>query len=478
MNRVHAGEEPEDSDVSTDASSPAGERSTSRWQVLVGLVALGAAFVFIALMYVPDGGSDSPSTEESQTPEPTPPPGWQAAPAGEPEWEIDLPTDRGTVKNEVYAAPDGYVVETDGYLYRLDAAGELAWDREFPDDIYGVLVFDDQIVVYHPDPDDERESPDKFLFGFDVTDGAQLWKEKVTTVEAAFEGAVYTNTCAREDDEYVDCELSTRDPATGEARWTVPSPYDDGVVEAVASYGATASPHPPYTLSTSGERVIAMDPDTGEPSGPAVAVRDDFFASDHGVLDVSEPDDSCAASLRSFDPETGDKQWEQTIGLPTYADGSCDLLWNWLSDGDVLPAMDADGRPQLLDLASGKTLWTAEETGTMLAWDGDRVFVRNGEDGDSGDVSMYSVSDDEKVWTVPDPQVGLNEMRVRPDAGSVAFDHWPTYAGEIEVFDVATGEPVFAPPGAYCGEGDGWFVAWEPKDDDADVSTFRLYSLD
>ncbi|MEU5407411.1 hypothetical protein [Nocardia asteroides] len=72
-----------------------------------------------------------------------------------------------------------------------------------------------------------------------------------------------------------------------------------------------------------------------------------------------------------------------------------------IGNGSKIAASTADGTPQLFDLATGSTIWTATDRGTPL--DGDDRSVLVSEFADQGGRSLLDFETGQKKWSVPDP---------------------------------------------------------------------------
>ncbi|MGH8795056.1 MAG: PQQ-binding-like beta-propeller repeat protein, partial [Stackebrandtia sp.] len=373
-------------------------------------------------------------------------------------------------------------------LYAVDESGEPYWDRQMPVDLYGISVAPDTVVADYTDPDDTRERPDDVFEVIDVVTGETLWEDEVSYLAAVFAETVYTFECTRtSDDEFDECELSARDMDTGEARWTEPVRPDATIYTAYHMDHFEAAPaDPPYLVLYSDGQAGAVDPADGKALAASVESPHpvNALAAEDVLVSVDDasasPDDGCRATLRGYDVESGKERWETQVSLAVTAKGygegqDCDVLWWWARDGDLLAVRDADGVPQTLDLATGEVRAQASEPGTVLATDGEFMLVRDGADGEVGDLTCYDLSSGEVAWTAADPQVELGQLRPRMHGDHVVAAS-TGYVDDAIVYDRAAGEELMAPPGELAGSGEGWLAAWTTTDD-ADIVEFSFYAL-
>src|SRR5690606_3527149 len=76
-------------------------------------------------------------------------------------------------------------------------------------------------------------------------------------------------------------------------------------------------------------------------------------------------------------------------------------LSQMIGTGSKIAASTVDGTPQLFDLATGSTIWTATDRGTPL--DGDDRSLLVSEFADQGALSLLDFETGQKKWSVSDP---------------------------------------------------------------------------
>ena len=103
----------------------------------------------------------------------------------------------------------------------------------------------------------------------------------------------------------------------------------------------------------------------------------------------------------------GTNQRTTTAFSGRHADNSCERALAdtdngqaTLGSGTRIAVSSADGRPQVLDLATGAITWTAAAPGVPIDGDGNALLVRS--HADTGDLALLDFASGRQRWTAPD----------------------------------------------------------------------------
>ncbi len=127
-----------------------------------------------------------------------------------------------------------------------------------------------------------------------------------------------------------------------------------------------------------------------------------------------------------------------------------------LGAGSRIAVSSEDGRPQVLDLATGTIAWTAAAPGVPIDGDGKGLLVRR--HADTGDLALLDFASGQQRWTAPDtglPGTSASWNSVvtsRLVAVAGAVDDHPV----VNVYDADTGRHRGRFPSWLAGGGDGW----------------------
>ncbi|MEV4467402.1 PQQ-binding-like beta-propeller repeat protein [Micromonospora echinofusca] len=323
-----------------------------------------------------------------------------------------------------YALAGGLIVvsaRNGGPLEVLDAAtGATRWRATNTED---VVVH--QQAVYNRECVGTGRSAKCVLIARDIGDGRQLWKHS-------------TDRHARVSDEAV----GNRNPYATPARRYVAARLNAGTYTAVVS-----------TTGKSGARL---------PSRAWYGfVADDLLVStDH---DPPRGDPQCTVSITTVNVATGAEGWSGAVFSGRRENGECakrlahDRSGLFLiGSGTRLVAVSAAGRPQLIDLRTGKVRWQGTAAGVPIDGDARSVLVRR--TADAGELALLDMTTGATRWSAPDPGMsGTSASWPSTVTGRFAVvggarDGRPS----VIVYDVTTGRELGRYPGWLTGAGNDW----------------------
>ena len=388
-----------------------------------------------------------------------------------PEWSTELPdesTDRLDGGDPVAAVAGSSLVVTSGSEirgYTLD--GRETWRSEFPSEAY-LSVAGELAVVY---------SDEVGVRVIDAENGDERWRDSKATELAVFADAVYSSRCNEARDGAPDnCRVTARDLSDGTVRWDVPAAQHAQVrADAVGvPYPQTQPAARRLALVTmpdglSGDRwVNPIDARTGKPLGRRAEFHTwyAFVAGDVMVVTDHDNEPGCGVAIRGYDIEDGSQRWSTVAQDPKRAHGDCDEFlappesgMDVIGDGHTIAAVNDSGKPQLIDLRTGRTTWTAPEPGAPVAGSGRLMLARTRPD--QGRLRLYDTASGGTLWTAPDPGLDGYPSVVHRDAVLVAAECDAPAIWCIVRYDVATGDRKAAYPGSYAGSGDGWVATYD-----------------
>lgn len=155
-------------------------------------------------------------------------------------------------------------------------------------------------------------------------------------------------------------------------------------------------------------RTLALDANTGKvlsageplPDGERFAVGS---AQTH--LRWREARQPCEASVSGHDARTGSVRWATTIRLPEQTDGmgGCANGWTPQIDANALLITAPDGRPQAIDIDSGRARWSGQSDTYPIAMAGGLVVVRHQW---QAEITGYDVVTGQRRWVADLPKDG------------------------------------------------------------------------
>lgn len=343
------------------------------------------------------------------------------------------------------------------------AAGKRQWRRDFAEG-YRFWVAGDLIAVQS-----KKDGP---LEVIDPTTGSTRWRaDKPTWDFVVYQQAVYTGACAStEGARPTGCTITARDIRDGRTLWTAPASYGvvDTAIGAREPYAPAAGPYLAAGVGTPDRPYAAVDPATGRALGTGV-VLDGWYQLAAGSLLVSadhDPpsgDDQCTVTVRISDGRTGKPTWSGAVYSGRHKSGECDKRLvhsktglELIGAGTRIAAVTNGDRPQVFDLATGRTVWAGDKDGVPIDGDARSVLVR--EYADEGALTMYDFETGKVRWTAADP--GLSGQSASWDSavtgGLVAVSGATGERPFVRVYDATTGRQLGQFPGWLRGAGDDW----------------------
>ncbi|WP_141582277.1 PQQ-binding-like beta-propeller repeat protein [Actinomadura sp. WMMA1423] len=290
----------------------------------------------------------------------------------------------------------------------------------------------------------------------DPANGRTLWQGGPVREARVTRDAVLTTVC----DSGADCEITRRDLRTGRVRWKL---QGDEVWLADTAVGVRR----PLVPDT--DRVFPSRRGDDRPPPPprregsgwyTVVVGRSLITTDH---DPPSGDENCTVTVTAAKAGAAHREWTRKVYAGRRADGGCEKRLapsstglDLIGDGRRIAASTEAGRPQVFDLASGRTVWRGGAPGVPIDGDEHTLLVR--EHADTGALSLLDFATGRVLWKAPDTglstdsaswQTAVTRRRI---AVSGAEDDHPF----VLVYDAATGRRLGRFPGWLQGLGDDW----------------------
>ncbi|MEV3923187.1 PQQ-binding-like beta-propeller repeat protein [Actinomadura coerulea] len=289
----------------------------------------------------------------------------------------------------------------------------------------------------------------------DPANGRTLWQDGPVTKAQVTRDAVLTIACG----EGVNCKITRKDLRTGKVRWRLGS-------EDVRLANTAVGVRPPAVPETG--RIFASrrgdDRPLPQASGGSgwysVVVGRTLISTDH---DPPSGDEDCTVTVSATEAGADHRKWTRKVYAGRDAGGECEKRLapsstglDLIGDGRRIAASTDTGRPQVFDLASGRTVWRGEAPGVPIDGDGHTLLVR--EHADTGALSLLDFATGRVLWKAPDPglpgtsaswETAVTQRRV---AVSGAEDDHPF----VLVYDASTGRRLGRFPGWLQGLGEDW----------------------
>jgi hypothetical protein len=373
----------------------------------------------------------------------------------EPSWSVTVATGSygpATVIGDVMIVPDQRALRG---VSR--AAGKELWRRELAEG-YRYWIASELVVV--------REKKDGPLTVLDPATGNTKWSaEKATWDFVVYQRAVYSGACTK-----TACALTARDIQDGHPLWTIPASYavSEVAIGAREPYAPAAGP---YLAAGVGDRAkpwAAVDANTGGalPGRTQLSGWYTFAAGSLLVATQHDPpsgDQACTVTVQVVDGRTGKPTWSGAVFSGRRKAGECAKRLvhdktglTLIGAGSRIAAVDQHDRPQVFDLATGRTVWAGEKSGVPIDGDAQSVLVRDY--ADEGGLTLYDFETGKVRWTAEDP--GLSGQSASWDStvtgGLVAVSGADGDRPFVRVYDVNTGRQLGQFPGWLNGAGDDW----------------------
>ncbi|SBT39179.1 outer membrane protein assembly factor BamB family protein [Micromonospora auratinigra] len=342
------------------------------------------------------------------------------------------------------------------------ATGADRWRHSFARS-YRYTVADGLIVVTAGNGDGPLEV-------LDPATGAVRWRADDTQDVVVHQKTVYDRECVGTGPS-ARCAVVAHDIRDGRRLWRLPSDrfasVSDKALGARTPYAPATDRYLPARLTaTDGFHAVAAG--TGKLATGRLPSRAwyGFMAGDLLVTTDNDPpqgDRQCTVTIATVDAATGAKRWSGPVYSGRRENGDCQ---KWLTNresgmdligaGTRLVAVTATGRPQLVDLGTGKAVWVGATPGVPIDGDDRSVLVRR--TADEGELALLDLETGTPRWTAPDP--GLSGQSAswhstvtgRLVAVSGATGDRPF----VLVLDVATGRQLGRYPGWVAGAGEDW----------------------
>ncbi|MGI5207480.1 PQQ-binding-like beta-propeller repeat protein [Spirillospora sp. CA-108201] len=291
----------------------------------------------------------------------------------------------------------------------------------------------------------------------DAANGGTLWQDGPVTKAQVTTDAVLITACG----DGGGCKITRRDLRTGRVRWSLPG---DEVRLANAVVGVRRPLVPDtgqvFASRHGDDRPWGGGEKTGGSGWYSVVAGRTLITTDH---DPPSGDEECTVTVAAAEAGSGHREWTRKVYGGRTADGECEKRLapsstglDLIGDGRRIAASTDTGRPQVFDLASGRTVWRGDAAGVPIDGDGHALLVR--EHADTGALSLLDFATGRVLWKAPDPglpgvsaswETAVTQRRV---AVSGAEDDHPF----VLVYDASTGRRLGRFPGWLQGLGDDW----------------------
>ncbi|MFF2083533.1 PQQ-binding-like beta-propeller repeat protein [Nocardia sp. NPDC058176] len=329
-------------------------------------------------------------------------------------WSIDF--DLGAA--EVAVVGDVVITPRKSSFIAVDrASGRERWrrDQKITNGVGFEYRISGELVVLS---ERRAASSDPTLFEvIEVATGRTRWQASANYLNV-YGDAVYQTQCTAMGTSDVQCTTMRHDIADGKATWPRPA---DGTLgdDKIGTWHQQAPPeseHLPIWVGSSPagpeDRPWASVATATGHVLPGRSANHAWYAFSVGELlintDHDRNEDRCEIALEAINGSTGTRQWSASVhGGRRKENNECQKrlsgseLTPVIGTGSRIAAVTADGTPQLFDLTTGSTVWTASDRGTPL--DGDERSLLVSEFADQGALSLLDLETGKTKWSVPDP---------------------------------------------------------------------------
>jgi outer membrane protein assembly factor BamB len=249
--------------------------------------------------------------------------------------------------------------------------------------------------------------------GYEVRDtasGLLQWKDDKASAVWSYANALLQISCVRPSD----CDLTAREPDTGQTIWTTALPGIGFVLFADNPKLAMGAPISPDGMEVRTQpapmpgllgfpvdgRIYAVDTAQGVTFPAINPGRNTSVTVLAGRVVYSKAtprDGTCVVSLSGRDPVSGAEAWHRDgYQLRTISGAGCDQRKEPVAGGNAVVALRPDGREALLDAADGREVLTCADGEKVLATDGIHAVVRSA---DGASVSVFMLGNPKALWT-------------------------------------------------------------------------------
>lgn len=356
---------------------------------------------------------------------------------------------------------DVVVVTDERALLGLDlASGEQRWRRDVSGE-YRVTTAAGLLV---------RQVDEGPLEVLDPATGATRWRDdRPGWSYVVRQEAVYAHDClAPGRTAGAGCTVEARELADGRIRWTAPAGSGGVRDDRIGSRHPIAPTSGPYLVVDTGRAAGVLDTRTGRPAKgrlntdgwSAFTAGDVLVSTDH---DPPAGDQRCTVTVTSVVAATGAAGWSGEMFSPRRSDGECQTLLSIRQDtpaligtGSRVATATKGGRPQVVDLANGRTVWAADRAGAPIDGDGRSLLVR--QSADTGPLTLFDFDSGRVRWEAPDPGLSGDSASWSSavSGGLVAVSGAEGDRPFVVVHDATTGKRLGQFPSWLAGLGDDW----------------------
>ncbi|MFI9639132.1 PQQ-binding-like beta-propeller repeat protein [Micromonospora sp. NPDC051925] len=357
------------------------------------------------------------------------------------------------------------VVPDERELRAVDrATGQDRWRHPFTTG-YRYVIAGGSIVA--------SDNDDGGMEVLDTATGATRWRAAQSQDVVVHEQVVYARECAGTGSSAT-CVIIGRDVQSGRQLWKLPADrfarVSDVTIGGRTPYAPPTGRYVTVRLGTAARSAAytPVAPTTGRAGAGRLPNRAwyGFVAGDLMVGTDNDPprgDQRCTVSIATVNAATGVKGWSGVVFSGRKEDGECAKRLaddrsglTLIGTGTRLVAVTADGRPQLVDLRTGRTVWTGVATGVPIDGDDRSVLVRS--NADAGGLALLDLATGAPRWTAPDPALSgaSASWRSTVTEGLVAVSAAEDDRPFVLVYEARTGRQLGRYPGWLAGAGKDW----------------------
>jgi outer membrane protein assembly factor BamB len=205
-----------------------------------------------------------------------------------------------------------------------------------------------------------------------------------------------------------DCGLRAADPRTGRILWIGPRAWIDNVLfepgEPLSGHdrrGPLRATDPPrIAVRSLDNRLVYLDPRSGKQLS-AMDVRQDGMAvgSDRTMLQWSSTP-NCTVRLEAYDAVTGVLSWQTEVRDQLFDSPlACAHHWYPVVASGRLAVLTPQGAPAVLDVDTGRQMWTADPETQWLGMNERAVVARS-----AREVFAHDAASGARLWAVALPK--------------------------------------------------------------------------
>jgi outer membrane protein assembly factor BamB len=379
-------------------------------------------------------------------------------------WTLDT---KNGLRNAWVIADTAVVHDGESLLGLSAADGSPKWRLPYPDEDATFTVAGRMVAV--------QQAKDGPVDVVDPATGRIAWSTPGPARMITRQDALYLDSCPDRQQATGVCVTAKRRVTDGATLWSVKNPafyLQEGMIGGRRPLAPAATAYLPVTVSTDRKLSGALlNTATGRllpgrvehQAWYLVAAGTTLVSTDH---DPRRGDDDCTVTVDAVDGPTGKPAWQGAVYSGRRTDGECQKAFgaahtggpSLLGSGSTVAAVSRDGHPTLTDFATGKLRWRADAPGVPLAGDDRSLLVRD--NAETGSIALLDLADGRRLWTAPD--TGLPSSSASWEA-AVAGDLVAVMGATGErpyvlVYDTRTGRQLARRGGWLTGIGDGWVM--------------------